>query len=807
MNSIANIMVSMVSHATNTKTLSVAVGDILSCIKNGSWRERLEKLRAAQGAGDGEAVAEEKKWLPAVTWSGEFSRRHNDGLIRHSGLVCADIDDIGERLADAKAQLALDQHVLAYFVSVRGNGLKVLFKCSPWWPDGLDPVDPQAAHAAAFQATSKYLLMNHELTCDPGCKDVARLCFVNDDPEAYINLDSLPLSVEPLSLPSPELSVNGTETAQVIIKSTPPGVERIRDLLKFIPKRPKYPEWIRIAGAVWSELGNEEGCAVLKEWSPETKQGEYEELWEHRLTRVKIGTLYHVAREHGWKPPAREANVEIVPTDLDDEDFILRCASRGQRGDAELFNLAGRNSFVFDHTARNWRMYGDGVWKLDEMGATRRLSTEIIASSYLKLASQLDGELSADVHSGKLSPKDLKDDIRAKQRDFLRGKAARLNQRKQIDDVLALSGDFLSATASDFDRRGDLLNLRNGTLNLDTFCLHDHSGSDLLTKQANVEYHPEGDCPHWREFMSTIFGGDTERIAFVQRALGYSLTADVSADAIFFCYGFGRNGKSTLFEVLRRICGEYLVQLPIEALLSQGRGHRDNTGSAEVTRLHGARIALSSEIPEDRRLNEALVKDMTGGDAITARRLYQNPFTFLPTHKLWMAGNHRPEIRGLDEGIWRRINMIPFDHQFPKDGEPGYRDRTAVLAELETEGPGILNWLLEGLRQFRIQGLNPPASVRQATERYRKESDVLVDFIDERCVQGSELTVSSAELWNAYQVYCSGERSAYSTRKAFAFALQQRGFKLHRTNRLRMLKGLMLRREDGRRLDDDGSDV
>jgi putative DNA primase/helicase len=321
-----------------------------------------------------------------------------------------------------------------------------------------------------------------------------------------------------------------------------------------------------------------------------------------------------------------------------------------------------------------------------------------------------------------------------------------------------------------------------------------------------VGFHPDADCPRWRKFMATIFSGDAERVAFVQRALGYSLVTDVSGDSVFFCYGSGRNGKSTMFEVLRKIWGDYLVQLPIEALLSQNRGARDLTGSAEVTRLHGARIAWTSEIPEDRRLNEALVKDLTGGDTITARRLYQNPFTFSPTHKLWMTGNHQPEIRGIDEGIWRRIHLIPFDHQFPRDGEPSYRDRASVLAELETEGPGILNWLLEGLQKYREQGLNPPAVVRRATEHYRKESDVLADFIEERCVQGPQLTVTSADLWNAYVTFCSGGRPAYSTKRALAAAMTQRGFQLHHTAKHRMIKGLALRRDDYRP-DDDAYDA
>ena len=508
---------------------------------------------------------------------------------------------------------------------------------------------------------------------------------------------------------------------------------------------------------------------------------------------VTVRTLFYYAARHGWKPPARNTNIEVLPAQYDDAVYIIECAANGERGDAELFALLGRNEYVYDHSAETWRRYADGIWVIDEVNVTRLRAREMITAAYLKLAKQRDDEITADLQAGKLLPEDLKTDPRARERNLLRTKAAKLNKRNYIDDVVDLASDFLAVKASDFDRHGDLINLANGTLNLETLILHDHSWSDLLTKRAEVAYDAQATCPRFREFMNTVMGGDADLVAFVQRALGYSITTDVSADAVFFCYGAGGNGKSTLFEVIRRIMGSYFTQLPIEALLSQNRGNRDNTGSAEVANLKGARLALSSEIPEGRQLNEATVKDLTGGDMITARRLYGHPFSFEPTQKNWMFGNHQPVINGQDEGIWRRIYLIPFGHQFPKNGEPGWRDRKDVLVELAAEGPGILHWLLEGLQEYYEQGLNPPAVVRQATERYRSESDTLNDFLEECCIKDPQATTGSRRLYKAYISFSLG-RSAYASQKAFSTGLAKHGYKLVRGRAgERSIKGLRLR--------------
>jgi putative DNA primase/helicase len=201
-------------------------------------------------------------------------------------------------------------------------------------------------------------------------------------------------------------------------------------------------------------------------------------------------------------------------------------------------------------------------------------------------------------------------------------------------------------------------------------------------------------------------------------------------------------------------------------------------------------MVLSSEIPENRKLNESTFKDITAGDLITARQLYANPFSFKPTHKLWLVGNHKPEIRGVDEGIWRRIFLLKFDHSFPKSGDPGFRERKAVVDELLAEGPGILNWLLKGYADIRANGLNPPDSVRVQTDAYREESDPLAEFIKGHCLEGAGYSCKSHEIWDAYCAYSEGHIRVYHSKRALTDALVQRGFRTKRTSSARMIDGI-----------------
>jgi len=250
----------------------------------------------------------------------------------------------------------------------------------------------------------------------------------------------------------------------------------------------------------------------------------------------------------------------------------------------------------------------------------------------------------------------------------------------------------------------------------------------MLTKLAPTEYHPEATASTWTKFLERIMP-NAEIRAFLQRAAGYSLTGLTGEEALFVAYGTGRNGKSKFLGAVQDMLGpDYAQQMPPQTLMLK-KG--DSGASSELARLKGARFTATVETGEGGRLNEALVKQATGGDKISARYLFKEYFEFKPTHKIWLATNHKPTVRGTDEGIWSRIRLIPFEETIPE------AERDQHLAEkLAKEAAGILAWAVQGCLAWQSERLAVPEAIRQATQDYRESMDQIGEFIDEMCVLG-----------------------------------------------------------------------
>lgn len=569
--------------------------------------------------------------------------------------------------------------------------------------------------------------------------------------------------------------------------------EKATELLRHIDPDLERHEWIRVGAALKHQFGDD-GLPLWDEWSQEgTKyQGirDLENQWRsldrfpEGVRPVKIGTVFMLAKAGGWVQP-RDFTGDLGA-------FVEVCFRENQAGDARLFSELGGEAFIFNHTSSRWLQYSSGVWRLDQTGRARSFLSDRVASAYTDQADQLRRELLINIRSENWDGAGLKGDPRAKHIEALLKRGAELKRRRYLDDVLNLAEDKLPCVAEDFDREPNRMNVRNGTLDLVSGELKAHSPADRFIKQAPIDYLPDAQCPQWVEFVRTIFHGDDTLVAFVRRVLGYCLTGNVDHDYLIYCFGGGRNGKSTFFDVLERVFGDYSVHLPIEAILHQGAGRRDSLGAAELMRLHGARLVRASEIPQLRALNESTVKDITGGDNITARALYCQPFTFAPTHKLFLVGNHKLEIKGGDEGIWRRIYLLPFTHEFPKSGEVGFRERGEVVEEMCAESSGILNWLMEGLRDINKNGLRAPESVRRETDLYRSESDSLLEFLADRCVESPDQSTAARDLWSAYTCWVGHERAAYNSQRQLTAALDKKGFQIKRSNQGNRIAGLVL---------------
>jgi putative DNA primase/helicase len=350
-------------------------------------------------------------------------------------------------------------------------------------------------------------------------------------------------------------------------------------------------------------------------------------------------------------------------------------------------------------------------------------------------------------------------------------------------------------------------NVQNGTLDLRTGALRPHAPADLITFLAPVIYNPSARCPTWERFLLEVFASDRDLVAFLQRAVGWSLTGVVKERALFFLYGdTGKNGKTTLVETLMKLVGAsgeasygYGRKIGADTFM-KSKNPEDNQRKAAT--LAGPRFVCTSEVDEEHRLNEQLIKDITGGDTLEGRRLYQEAFTFKPQFKPWMYGNHKPEIRGTDDAIWSRVRLVPFEVSF-KD-----REDLDLADKLEAELSGILNWAIEGCLDWQRHGLQPPAKVQAATQAYREEMDVFGPFIRECCVIHPHAEVWANDLWNAYRVWCAEAGVREQSQTKLGNYLTSKGFTKEGSHRVKRIGiGLSPRTSTGDRDSCDSCDT
>ena len=331
-----------------------------------------------------------------------------------------------------------------------------------------------------------------------------------------------------------------------------------------------------------------------------------------------------------------------------------------------------------------------------------------------------------------------------------------------------------------------LFNVQNGTVDLRTGMLRPHDPDNLITFISPVTYNSVATCPNWERFLLEVFAGDAEMVAFIQRAVGWSLTGVVKERALFFLYGHaGKNGKTTMVEAIMKLVGNYGEscygygrKVGAETFM-KSRNMEDNQRKAAT--LAGPRFICTSEVDEEHRLNEQLIKDITGGDTIEGRRLYQEAFTFKPQFKPWMYGNHKPEIRGTDDAIWSRVRLVPFEVSFKG------REDLELGEKLEAELSGILNWAIQGCLDWQRHGLNPPEKVQAATREYREEMDVFGPFIRECCVIHREAEVRANNLWSAYKAWCADNSQREQNQTKFGKYLTAKGFTVERSNGIKRM--------------------
>jgi putative DNA primase/helicase len=340
---------------------------------------------------------------------------------------------------------------------------------------------------------------------------------------------------------------------------------------------------------------------------------------------------------------------------------------------------------------------------------------------------------------------------------------------------LARSEPGIPILPDEMDRDHWLLNCPDGTLDLRTGTLRPHRREDLITKLCPTPYQLASPCPTWLRFLKEVFAQKKELIDYIQRLLGYCLTGDTSEHLLAVLHGNGANGKSVFINTILAVMGGDYAMTAMPDLLMERKGERHPT---EIATLFGKRLLVCQETGSGRRLHEPLAKWLTGGDRLQARKMKEDFWEFTPTHKAVLVTNYKPEVRGTDEGIWRRLRLIPFEVTFPEDQQD-----KQLGQKLLAEAPGILAWAVQGCLEWQRDGMRTPECVTQATTKYREEEDVVRCFLNECCIEKGGCECRASALYSRFKEWAKGNGDDKPmSQKAFGSVMTTRGVKRKSNN-------------------------
>lgn len=516
-----------------------------------------------------------------------------------------------------------------------------------------------------------------------------------------------------------------------------------------------YHDWLSVGMALHSV--GDELLAAWDAWSASCSEkyvsGECARKWKtFKGGKITLGSLIWMAKQDGWTPKgsrAASSNRTGKPGTVTSSD-----TGNAQR----LIEDHGRD-LRHCHPWATWHVWTGSHWRLDDTGEVVRRAKDTfrqrLAHAAAALAECDDGDKPAKVKAAAWALRSL---------DAHRLRAA-LDLARSEPGIPIVPGEM------DCDRWS--LNVLNCTLDLRTGTRREHRREDLITRVCSVEHDPGATCPTWDRCLQRWQDGNDDMIEYLQRAVGYSLTGDVSEQCLFFLHGDGANGKTTFLMVLLALLGDYGVQAVADLLmLKHGETH-----PTERADLHGRRFVCTIETEDGRRMAEALTKQLTGGDKIRARRMRQDFWEFVPTFKLWLAANHKPRITGTDMAIWRRIKVIPFTVTIPaEEKDPHMGDK------LKAELPGILAWAIRGCQKWQRNGLAEPDEVRAATDRYRAEQDVVGSWIAECCVVGPDYRCKASALMESITAWSKNSGEQAPNKNALAARLEARGYVKYMSN-------------------------
>lgn len=447
-------------------------------------------------------------------------------------------------------------------------------------------------------------------------------------------------------------------------------------------------------------------------------------------------------RDYGSPPPA----VAVQNREQLEPKFNMT-----EMGNAErLVHRNGKN-LRYCIEFEEWMLWNGNTWIEDKKKQIERIAIKTFREMYIEATQEEDMEKRAQ---------------KVKWAQSTEKSSVFLNSISRAEAMLPLSQDELN-------RDGFKLNCQNGVVDLQTGKLIPHDRQYYMTKNTHIDFNPNAECPTWLHFLESIMKDEQgnvkqDLIDFLQKSMGYTLTGDTNEQVAFFLWGTGRNGKSTFINIVKEILGDYGKQTNSDTFTSK----MNDTGiNNDIARLHGARFVSAVESEDGQKLSEALIKQLTGGEPITARFLRKEFFEFVPEFKIFFTTNHKPIVKGDDEGIWRRIRLIPFTHTIPKENVDKH-----LPEKLRNELPGILRWAVEGCMKWQQEGLGEPEEVKAATDEYKEEMDLLSNFLDECCVVMPEAKVQVNDIHKTYMKWAEENGEYPMKQRAFSSRMQMRGF-------------------------------
>lgn len=466
----------------------------------------------------------------------------------------------------------------------------------------------------------------------------------------------------------------------------------------------------------------------------------YRDKWDEKRKNSTYGeqTLFKAINETNniytpkeEKEPLRYALSHIFDTKKEEVEYPVR--SYDDTGNADRFIDRYGNLYKFSYVEKKFYIYDGTKWTLDDRGSIRKLIDEMIESMKKEKV----------VHNEDVTEEEAKEFFQK----FYK-KTRGTQSKKNITDELK---HRRPVTPDSFDKDNMLLNVANGYIDLTSRELYKHDINKMFSQIANTDYSEKMQPSVWLDFLNDIFAGDKEVIRYIQKALGYSLTGSTREQVMFILHGKGRNGKSIFVETIAEILGDYSNNMQAKSLMVK----KNDNVNTDIARLSKARFVTSSEPNEGFRFDEGLIKQITGGDKVTARFLYAEEFEYTPKFKIWVSTNHKPIIRGTDDGIWRRLVLIPFEVQIPEE-----KVDKDLKYKLLREAPAILNWMTEGAYMWMREGLDMPEKLKSAGQSYRTEMDVIEQFIQEECRRIEGGRAKGSRLYDLYKKWAD-ENSAY----------------------------------------------